>query len=181
MNMYSIFMIADQTGIFSEPRLYAISNNKELVQEFKETRNMNFFRIKKDEMTKSEYKKYADKYKAYVLGMRGYITHSDISRTKSKIVSIVSTSYEEETVYIKSGHTQSELAKHTLEDSDIFNDEIIEALKYFMYFDFYMTSSSDEFDYYSGYQISINDSFKDWNVDMLELFIMFYGNTLSSK
>jgi predicted peptidase len=104
----------------------------------------------------------------------GFVTKSDNTLTGRKTVNIVTTQYEEETVYIHADRVLIELGKYTAFESSLLNNDIIENLDMLKYFDIFKFYSPDSQVYHSMVPSDI-----DLSVDYLSLFIYFYGNTMA--
>jgi len=123
--------------------LYGFTNDKSIRNKFINTRNMDIFYYKTEDMSKDEYESFSEKYDDYVIKFRGYKTKS-IKNDKivTDIILILSTGKEFNKVYfdgISSLHLIfDEVHKNlSLISPDIFNDTISNILKrIFNYYDF---------------------------------------------
>lgn len=178
MKVYQFFKIASLDGPLPEPILYAFTNDKELSNAFTNTRNMKLFAKQIIDIPKKEYKEFADKHSGYILGSCGFTTRSTLSFNREQIARFVTTRSEEQFVYTSSDKIITELSKHTKECSEIFNDDLIKALKILNYFDIFTFSMKNEYYFYPT-ATEFNDT-QDLNLkyDMLELFVYFFGDTI---
>lgn len=178
MKVYQFFQIATLNGPLPEPMLYAFTNDKELSNAFTNTRNMKLFAKQVINIPKKEYKEFADKHRGYILGSCGFTTRSTLSFDREQIARFVATRSEEQFVYTSSDKIITELSKHTKECSEIFNDDLIKALKILNYFDIFTFSMKNEYYFYPT-ATEFNDT-QDLNLkyDMLELFVYFFGDTI---
>ena len=178
MKVYQFFQIATLNGPLPEPILYAFTNDKELSNAFTNTRNMKLFAKQVINIPKKEYKEFADKHRGYILGSCGFTTRSTLSFDREQIARFVATRSEEQFVYTSSDKIITELSKHTKECSEIFNDDLIKALKILNYFDIFTFSMKNEYYFYPT-ATEFNDT-QDLNLkyDMLELFVYFFGDTI---
>ena len=178
MKVYQFFKVATLDGPLSEPLLYAFTDDKKLSNEFTNTRNMKLFAKQVIKIPKKEYKEFADKHRGYILGSCGFTTRSGLSPDGEQIARFVATRSEEQFVYTSSDKIISELSKHTKECSEIFNDDLLKALKIINYFDIFTFSVQNEYYFYPE-TIPFNDT-QDLNLkyDMLELFVYFFGDSI---
>ena len=178
MKVYQFFKVATLDGPLSEPLLYAFTDDKKLSNEFTNTRNMKLFAKQVIDIPKKEYKEFADKHRGYILGSCGFTTRSGLSPDGEQIARFVATRSEEQFVYTSSDKIISELSKHTKECSEIFNDDLLKALKIINYFDIFTFSVQNEYYFYPE-TIPFNDT-QDLNLkyDMLELFVYFFGDSI---
>lgn len=181
MKVYVFYMVANSTGLLDVPRMYAVTHKKHIAQGFKESRNMKYFLLKEYEQDDDEFKLHADKYRNYILGTRGFTTRSKDSINGQETVYITATQGEEEHTYIQSENVTFELGKHTVDNSEIFNDDIVKSLNDLQYFEMYRFYRDSDAYFYSGLEDFTRPEDFDWKIDMLALFLYYYGYTMNLK
>lgn len=191
MNLY-VFYYKDP-GFDDSVRLYAYTEDKDLMKRFKEERNMDRFLFKKiEDVTKSEYKKFQADHGREKLHIGTFYTRDRITYENRVPVKVLCTYGEEEEVFMRAEHVWGELSKY-LFDARIFNDEIITALGkllFMKFYGFYFIRNTKYADYfYKPYLSSIededgfiiNDFAHEYVYDDLRLFLKFNKNTFKLK
>lgn len=110
--LYLFYLIGTPNKPFEAPRLYAVTDNKQLADEFWESRNQAIFFKTKKEVEKYEVRPLLDGWKSMILTKTFLETRKEayIGR-KTHLVPFVCTRQEEETVFIQSDRVFQEVGK----------------------------------------------------------------------
>lgn len=171
MNVYFIY----------KDSLYAITNNKKVLDSFLSERNPKLFKIVKHKMTRETYLYLIKDYHKYQLDFRQLETKSNIDIGRRKIkVAIVATEYEEMDVFLKADKVFTEIGEKLLEICEYFNEDVLKALETLHYFELYKFSNNftEQQHFYDGYYGMPVFDIKNYTIDQLGLFIYLYGNTM---
>lgn len=190
MKLYLFYKLPSEEFADNNPVLYAYTTNKELADDFKRQRNMDVFIFRKEAyFSKSEYKKFDEKYHKHELSYCQFYTKSFVFGKKIP-VKVLCTWKEEETILINSDRMWEEYSKH-LFDTQMLKSEYLIALEKLLFIRFYTffkvkcVSNLDEFydPYYSAYSSLgglIVEEFKDnYSYDDFKLFLRFFKDTFS--
>ena len=172
MKVTLFLKIGDARGAFPKPQLYAYSHDKTLVKSFKESRNMDLFIEKVENMDKKQYDYFRLKNKATQLIPTELMTKSDKSFTGVEEIPITLTYHEEEFIFLRQDSIFNEMARFVDYSSMSFEDKIIDALDALSYFDIY------NFFYNCDLSCSAPNSITDLLIDRFALFMFFFGQTM---
>lgn len=179
MKIYIFYKIADSTGPLGEPVLYAITDKKYLMENFKSERNMRYFLLKSFEPTdKKESLSILDKHKPYRLKTSGFTTRDKDSILQTEIIYVTTTYYEEEMTYVNSDKLFEKMGQTYHYCVEYLNKKELLALTNLHYFELCKFYSYDNPCFLEG----VSDNFDNlsdtaWDVSTLKLFLYFYGNT----
>lgn len=197
VQMHLFYLIGTKERPFENPRLYAITDNKEFAEEFWNSRNQKlFFKVKKDIDDALELKKMMDRFKSMILTKTYMETRSDKCLGKrTKLVPFVCTRQEEERLFIASDRAFDEVGKKLGNfpsfPSSVFTSEIQEILDAVQLKKFYQSyaplpftgcSGMEEFEvgealFAGAKDFSINEQL-NIRVDQLGLFVHLYQDVL---
>lgn len=184
MKLWLIYQVADSTGEFDTPVLYAVTTEKSLFKDFMNTRKTEYFRvIKKADVLESNWRTFRNTHKAYRL-IRVKVETSRETKFDPKHIEVVMTEREEELVYLRQDQIYQELAKHTFPNAKLFCEELIRALDVINFFEIYWYYADDRSSFYSCYTKEMKD-FNEYPEDMIRvkwdmfsIFMYFFGNTM---
>lgn len=188
--LYIFFQICDaKKNIYAKPILYAYTDDKNLYNQFKETRNMQLFGEKILDIDDDEYNSFYLKNPEERLLMSSFITKNNDEYFYKKSLSFVVTDIEEMSVYVNQEKIFHILNKHTF-NASIFSKKYYKAFDHFCFNDIYLFYRDHQYDFYENFQyeeigyecdglISETSSFKDVHVDTFSIFMDFYGYTMN--
>ena len=176
MTVTLFYKIGDAVGSYAEPVLYAYTNNKILAKTFKQTRKMDSFIIKEKDIDDDEFYQLCVRRPSNLLIKSTLLTKDFDSFNNCGTVTMALTKIEEETAVFKSEFVYEQLYRSLTDYAFLLNDEIINALKILGYWDFYkyQSKSMDEQLYLSNLE-----TFEMVHVDQFEVFMFFFGDTMS--
>ena len=176
MKIYLFYQLGDDAfGLYSKPKLYAYTNNKEYAKEFKKVRNMDMFIEEVQHVDKSEYNQITSVF--HTRGCQLVETKLLTSYENECIKTpVVITQHEEDETILRNETVYFELCKSTSINSVYFNDKIINALDTLYYFDIMKQYSAEML----GINYSENNSMIDvgLQIDQLQYFILKFGHTM---
>ena len=187
MNLTQFFLKPNNETDY--PSIYAISNDKELIKEFKNSRNMNKFIIRNIKISKEEFNSIKKKHLNYFLKKSFFKTYN-MNSSLPKVVHIITTYKEELDVFQKSDVIITSYLPDFPDEMYTFNDNITEILKKLVYYNmlsFYAVEKKWQYEnmiYFENdigegdYEYTGDDFFE---IDELNLFIKLYGDTLKMK
>lgn len=182
------------------PVFYGFTDSKDIIDTFKEQRNMSFYKIVKHDYTKKEFKKLKqDKYNL-MMQNTAIKTRDEFFENSVTSISIIMTMEEEVQIYNKSDLVFTNLGKYLTEYAFAFKTPIIEALITLGYFTVYkmnnyydpLVAGVQVFPYelpneFEGIKGSPYDEFDqtvgfgDYTIDEFTVFSRLYGKFMNSK
>lgn len=179
MKLYFIYQIANKAGVFDTPRLYAVTTNKKMMNTFLDSRYKDYFYTKKaEDVSRENYRTFRDTHSGYFLTETEFKTRSSEDVGIQKIKLIV-TQYEDEQVFLNKEKVWEELAKHTSDYLDCFNDDLkklLEKLHYYKIYEFYRV---DQIQIPYGEPLPFDD-YENIHLefDEFSIFMFFFGSTM---
>ena len=192
-----IYKVATPTGPVDVPELYAITDVKEYAKSFELTRNMDYFKCKKTNVSKKDYYKFLEKNGRLIMGSNIYVTKKDVlSIQRSTNVAIIGPRSEDSSVFIKSEKISDMLGSSTDGMVRCLDDKYLKLLSQFKYFDFIAYHPSTRMDPFFEGTIGKGSMFTtfldedtrpDWMIDnnikydTLAIFLTLHGWTMKVK
>lgn len=178
MKLYLINQIANKAEVFSEPRLYAVSDNKKLVDRFLKTRYKDYFYVKRfDHILKEKYRAFRNTHAGYFLRETEFMTKDDNAVKGYRRIKIVVTTREEETTMLRRDQIWKEMGKSISDYSDCFNKELTDALDALLYYD--IRYYNHVMDIGAGFgNRKTFERLANVKVDELSIFLFFFGSTI---
>jgi len=171
MKIYLIYKIYEALT----PILYAFTEDKNILNDFKSERNMNIFKVKEKTIDKENFERMRISHHDYLLGRKSYITKALSSYSLTTSVKIVSTDAEEFSVFVQSDRIGKILGKYTDPIfGEIVNDKIMKELNNLYYYS--VIRYGDEECIVAAGATPLNDYL--YNIDQLSVFMMLYGDTM---
>lgn len=165
--------------------MYAYTDDKTMLNEFKSQRDMKKFKIKKEDISKEEYKIFDRNNKKMKLTYANIYT-SDKLYGKRRSVKVLCTWREEEYIFKNSERLWEEYSRY-LFDVRLFKSKYLIALEKLLFVKFYMfyknNQNRDYFyePYYNNFgpveDLILDDLKSSYSYDELSLFLKFFGNT----
>jgi len=172
MQVYFIYKITDT------PLLYAITDKKDLKDEFLSTRRKNGFKSVKKDLTKEEWIRFTSIHSSYLLGYKWFKTKDEDG--ESTDISVVATRKEEGEVFNKSDIVFTELARFVDEEAIKFNNELLSALDVLLYYNVYKWDNTNK-GIYNPFTAGVENRFLEYEIDTFNLFLYLFKDTFDNK
>lgn len=184
MKVSIFFLIKNSMGEYLEsPLFYAYSDDKDMIESFRDTRDMNSFHEEIKEISKNDFLQFSKTYAKYRLIKGSFITKGGNEYIRKQIVSMTVTSNEEQTVYLKQESIFLMIANKAF-DISIFKSKYIKDICKFDYptfFKYQLTSYGAPLEFISNdmsNNINFDQYYNDFHVDTFSIFMDLYGTTI---
>ena len=161
------------------PWLYAFTDSKKLNDSFIKERKKDMFTSVKKEITEEEFLSIKKKYSGHILRRRGFTTKSSSSISSKVTIKITATEAEEIEVYTKEDMCMDVLSKHTDDEAQYFNDDIINALHILHYFEALSYNQEKVYGFRNFFLEGLPPfEVTNYSIDHFSIFMMLYGRTI---